>query len=104
MRRAHAARLTSAVALALAAVVPQLLAQTRPPSPTQIASQQELDRAIQIDPAYPRPYVVKGVIEARSGRYQEAIALWKKARSIDPEYPGIDDLIAEAEKRKAGAR
>jgi hypothetical protein len=47
---------------------------------------------------------VKGVLSARAGRYQEAIDFWKKARSIEPGYPRIDDLIAEAEKRKAGAR
>jgi hypothetical protein len=26
--------------------------------------------------------------------------MWKKARSIEPSYPNIDQLIAEAEKRK----
>jgi len=48
--------------------------------------------------------VVKGVLAARAGRFQEAVDLWKKARSLEPGYPRIDALIAEAEKRKAGAR
>ena len=63
-----------------------------------------LDRAIQVDPAFARPYVVKGVLAARAGRYQEAVDFWKKARSLEPAYPRIDTLIAEGEKRKAGAR
>jgi tetratricopeptide (TPR) repeat protein len=67
-------------------------------------AQRALDRAIQVDPKFARSYVVKGVLSARAGRYQEAIDFWKKARSIEPGYPRIDDLIAEAEKRKAGAR
>jgi tetratricopeptide (TPR) repeat protein len=68
------------------------------------AAQQALDRAIHIDATYPRPYIIKGVLEARAGRYQAAIDFWKKARSLDPGSPRIDELIAEAEKRKAGAR
>jgi predicted CXXCH cytochrome family protein len=68
------------------------------------AAQRSLDRALHIDPTYARAYVIKGVIEARAGRYREAIDLWKKARAVAPEFPGVDELIAEAEKRKAGAR
>jgi len=43
---------------------------------------------------------VKGVLSARQGRFAEAAELWKKARSIEPSYPNIDQLISEAEKRK----
>jgi hypothetical protein len=67
-------------------------------------AQKALDQAIRVDPNFARPYVVKGVLSARAERYQEAIEFWKKARSIEPTYPRIDQLIAEAEKRKAGAR
>jgi predicted CXXCH cytochrome family protein len=67
-------------------------------------AQQALDAALKVEPRYPRPYVVKGVIEARAGRYQEAIEMWKKAKELSPEDPALDQLIAEAEKRKAGAR
>lgn len=60
-----------------------------------------LDAAIHLEPAYARPIVIKGVLAAREDRYEEAVALWKKARSLEPSYPNIDKLIAEAERRKA---
>jgi hypothetical protein len=44
--------------------------------------------------------VVMGVLSAREGGFAEAVEMWKKARSIEPSYPNIDQLIAEAEKRK----
>jgi hypothetical protein len=43
---------------------------------------------------------VKGVVFARQEKYADAIAAWKKARSIEPSYPNIDRLIEEGEKRK----
>jgi predicted CXXCH cytochrome family protein len=67
-------------------------------------AQQAADRAIQVDPGFARPYVIKGVLAARGGHYREAVEHWKKARALEPGYPRIDELIAEAEKRKAGAR
>jgi tetratricopeptide (TPR) repeat protein len=67
-------------------------------------AQEALDTALKVEPRYSRPYVVKGVIEARAGRYQEAIELWKKAKELSPNDAVIGQLIAEAEKRKAGAR
>ncbi len=59
-----------------------------------------LDAAIKVDPNVARPYVVKGVMAARAEEYDAAIGWWKKARSVEPGYPRIDQLIAEAEKRK----
>ncbi len=59
-----------------------------------------LDKAIAVEPKYAFPWVVKGVLSAREGRFAEAVEMWKKARSIEPSYPNIDQLIAEAEKRK----
>ena len=59
-----------------------------------------LDDAISVEPKYAFPYVVKGVLSAREGKYSEAVELWQKARSIEPSYPNINQLIAEAEKRK----
>ncbi len=68
-------------------------------------AQEALDAAIKVEPNFARPYIVKGVIAARAEQYDEAIDLWKKARSIEPGYPRVNDLIAEAEKRKReGAR
>jgi predicted CXXCH cytochrome family protein len=66
-------------------------------------AQAALDNAITLDPMQARPYVVKGVIAAREGRFEEAARLWRKAKSVDPAYPNIDQLIAEADKRKPGA-
>jgi len=59
-----------------------------------------LDDAISVEPKYAFPYVIKGVLSAREGKYSEAVELWQKARSIEPSYPNINQLIAEAEKRK----
>jgi tetratricopeptide (TPR) repeat protein len=59
-----------------------------------------LDRAISLEPRAARPVVIKGVIAARQGRFNDAIDLWKKAKAVEPSYPNIDQLIAEAEKRK----
>jgi predicted CXXCH cytochrome family protein len=64
------------------------------------AARGALDKAIAVEPKYAFPWVVKGVLSAREGRFAEAVELWKKARSIEPSYPNIDQLIAEAEKRK----
>jgi predicted CXXCH cytochrome family protein len=59
-----------------------------------------VDKAMALDPRLPRPYVIKGVIAAREGRFNEAAELWRKAKSLDPAYPNIDQLIAEADKRR----
>ena len=59
-----------------------------------------LDAAIRLDPRLARAWVIKGVIAARENRFDEAISLWRKAKALEPAYPNIDLLIAEAEKRK----
>jgi predicted CXXCH cytochrome family protein len=59
-----------------------------------------LNKATHVEPNYAFPWVVKGVLLAREGKFAEAAEMWKKARSIEPSYPNIDQLIAEAEKRK----
>jgi predicted CXXCH cytochrome family protein len=59
-----------------------------------------LDAAITVEPKYAFPWVVKGVLSAREGKFAEAVELWEKARSIEPSYPNINQLIAEAQKRK----
>ncbi len=65
-----------------------------------VQARDALDKAVAVQPQYAFPWVVKGVLSAREGRFAEAVEMWKKARSIEPSYPNIDQLIAEAEKRK----
>ena len=64
------------------------------------AANASLNDALAFSPHSARPYVLKGVLFARDGRFADAVEIWKKARSIEPSYPNIDQLIAEAEKRK----
>ena len=64
------------------------------------AAHDALDAAVVLEPNFAYPYVVKGVVFAREGRFADALEMWKKARSIEPSYPNIDTLIAEGEKRK----
>lgn len=64
------------------------------------AAHEALDAAVALEPDYAYPWVVKGVLFAREGKFADAVAMWKKARSIEPSYPNIDQLIAEGEKRK----
>jgi predicted CXXCH cytochrome family protein len=65
-----------------------------------IVARDALNKATSVEPNYACPWVVKGVLLAREGKFREAVEMWKKARSIEPSYPNIDQLIAEAEKRK----
>ena len=65
-----------------------------------IVARDALNKATTVEPNYAFPWVVKGVLAAREGKFAEAVEMWKKARSIEPSYPNIDQLIAEAEKRK----
>jgi predicted CXXCH cytochrome family protein len=63
-------------------------------------AERALDDALRVEPKYAFPWVVKGVIAARAARYVEAVGFWKQAKAIDATYPNLDQLIAEAEKRK----
>jgi len=64
------------------------------------AAHEALDAAVALEPNFAYPWVIKGVLFAREGKFPDALEMWKKARSIEPSYPNIDQLIAEAEKRK----
>ena len=59
-----------------------------------------LDTAIRLDPRAARPLVIKGVMAARAGDFTAAVEWWRKAKSLQPAYPNIDQMINEAEKRK----
>ncbi len=65
-----------------------------------VVARDALNKATAVEPNYAFPWVVKGVLLAREGKFPEALEMWKKARSIEPSYPNINQLIAEAEKRK----
>ncbi|MGQ0735981.1 MAG: multiheme c-type cytochrome [Acidobacteriota bacterium] len=61
-----------------------------------------LDHATRLDPRAARPWVIRGIMAARLGQLDEAIAHWNKARSLEPDVPGVAELIAEAQRRKSG--
>ena len=65
-----------------------------------VVARDALNKATKVEPNYAFPWVIKGVLSAREGKFADAVEMWKKARSIEPSYPNIDQLIAEAEKRK----
>ena len=65
-----------------------------------LVARDALEKATTVDPNYAFAWVVKGVLLVREGKFTDAVEMWKKARSIEPSYPNIDQLIAEAEKRK----
>jgi HEAT repeat protein len=65
-----------------------------------VSARDALNKATQVDPNFTFAWVVKGVLSAREGKFADAVEMWKKARSIEPSYPKINQLIAEAEKRK----
>ena len=58
-----------------------------------------LQIAVSLDPNDPRPLVYLGVMVAKAGRYQDAIAAWQQAKKLNPNYPNIDRLISEATAR-----
>ncbi|MEO7133718.1 MAG: multiheme c-type cytochrome [Vicinamibacterales bacterium] len=64
------------------------------------AAREALDHATALAPLSAYPWVLRGVLFAREGKFADAVEMWKKARSIEPSYPNIDQLIAEAEKRR----
>lgn len=59
-----------------------------------------LDTAVLDDPADPQPHVYLGVAAARAGRYEEAVKQFTAARALKRDYPNIDKLIDEAQKRR----
>jgi len=65
-----------------------------------VVARDALNKATSLEPNYAFAWVVKGVLFAREGKFADAVEMWKKARTIEPSYPNINQLIAEAEKRK----
>ncbi len=63
------------------------------------AALREAAVAVDTSPAYPRAYVFKGLISARAGRFDEALAAFRTAKTLEPGFPNVDRMIEEAEKR-----
>ena len=63
------------------------------------AAEQAVRAAIALDAKLPRPHVIRGVLAARAGRFDEALASWRTARDLDPSTPNIERMIEEAQRR-----
>jgi hypothetical protein len=59
----------------------------------------ELRTAISLDPRDARAHVYLGVLAAESGRFEEALKLWRIAKKLAPDYQNLDHLIEAAQKR-----
>ncbi len=59
-----------------------------------------LEIAVALDPSAAQPHVYLGVMAARAGRYEDALKQFTTARSLQPDYPNINRLIEEAQKRR----
>ena len=64
------------------------------------AARAALEAAIRIDPADPQPHVYLGVAAARAAQFDEAVKQFTAARALRRDYPNIDRLIEEAQKRR----
>ena len=68
------------------------------------AAEQAVRAAIALDAKFARPHVIRGVLAARAGRYDVALASWRTARDLDPQTPNIDRMIDEAQRRATPPR
>ncbi|MGE0362297.1 MAG: cytochrome c3 family protein [Vicinamibacterales bacterium] len=55
--------------------------------------------ALALDERAARPHVIRGVLAARAGRFDDALASWRTARELNPATPNIDRMIEEAQRR-----
>jgi predicted CXXCH cytochrome family protein len=68
------------------------------------AAEEAVRAAIALDARFARPHVIRGVLAARAGRFDDALASWRRARALDPATPNIDRMIEEAQRRAAPPR
>lgn len=68
------------------------------------AAEAAVRAALALDARFARPHVIRGVLAARAGRFDNALASWRRAREIDPKTPNIDRMIDEAQRRVAPPR
>ncbi len=66
--------------------------------PSNEEAQKMLQKAIELQEAEPflQSFISTGQTLMESGLYPDAIKQFEKVKVIDPNYPGIDDLITEA--------
>ena len=64
----------------------------------QDAAAHALETALSLEPQHVRARVYRGIVAARSGQLADAIKHWRDAKKIDPAYPNLDRMIAEAER------
>ena len=57
----------------------------------------EINMSLSLRPDIAEAYYDLGVIFGNSGRYDDAIRLWKKALSIKPDFKGARESIKKAE-------
>ncbi|MFU8891121.1 MAG: O-antigen ligase family protein [Anaerosomatales bacterium] len=57
------------------------------------AAREELAAAIEMDPRYVDPRVFLGELHARAGDDAAALEQFERVRELQPQYPGIDELI-----------
>jgi predicted CXXCH cytochrome family protein len=62
-------------------------------------AEQELAAAIKLDPANPRPFLIRGIMLAQQSKFDEALEALKTARRLAPKDESIPSLISEIERR-----
>ncbi len=60
-------------------------------------SVKEINKSLSLKPDIAEAYYDLGVIFGNSGRYEDAIGLWRKALSIKPDFKGARESIKKAE-------
>ena len=60
----------------------------------------ELQIAVRLDEHAATPHVYLGVLAARASRFDEAISQWTEAKRLEPAYPNVDAMLAEATARR----
>ena len=63
-------------------------------------AEQRLEQALALDGNQLQPHVLLGIIEAREGRYADAIERWERVKARAASWPNIDRLIEEARTRQ----
>ena len=60
-----------------------------------------LARALELNPNYLEAHVHLGVLHRRTGRWEEAVAAWKRALALNPAHPLARIYLAQASASRA---